>query len=114
MTDRAKNAAVRVSPPSKHELAAMIWVCVFPTLTAINLTFSSWLRPMSPVLRTFVLSTIAVPIVIYGLMPVLGRVRARLFSAIPCARDRRGVGSTNADPCGPCQRGQDEKHPRHG
>src|SRR4051794_34096316 len=112
MTDRAKNATVRVSPPSKHELAAMIWLCVFPTLTAINLTFSGWLRPMSPVLRTFVLATVAVPIVIYGLMPVLGRVRVRLFSAIACARDRQGVRSTNADPCGASQRGQDEKHPR--
>jgi hypothetical protein len=114
MTDVAKSATARVSPPNKHQLAAMIWLCVFPTLTAINLTFSSWLRPMSPVLRTFVLATIAVPIVIYGLMPLLGRVRVRLFSAIACARDRRGVGSTNADPCGASQRGQDEKHPRHG
>jgi antibiotic biosynthesis monooxygenase (ABM) superfamily enzyme len=47
----------------------VIWICVFPTLTAINLTFATWLGSMSPVLRTFVLATIAVPIVIYGLMP---------------------------------------------
>jgi antibiotic biosynthesis monooxygenase (ABM) superfamily enzyme len=57
----------------------MIWVCVFPTLTVINLAFSSWLRPMSPVARTFVLATIAVPIVIYGLMPYLHRLRVRLL-----------------------------------
>ena len=49
----------------------MIWLCVFPTLTVINLTLGDWLRPLSPVLRTFVLATIAVPIVIYGLMPQL-------------------------------------------
>jgi antibiotic biosynthesis monooxygenase (ABM) superfamily enzyme len=49
----------------------MIWLCVFPTLTAINLEFGDWLRPMSPVLRTFILATIAVPIAIYGLMPYL-------------------------------------------
>jgi antibiotic biosynthesis monooxygenase (ABM) superfamily enzyme len=58
----------------------MIWLCVFPTLTAINLVFSDWLRPMSPVLRTFVLATIAVPIVIYGLMPYLHNLRIRLLS----------------------------------
>jgi hypothetical protein len=114
MTDIAKNATARVSPPSKHQLAAMIWLCVFPTLTAINLTFSGWLRPMSPVLRTFVLATIAVPIVIYGLMPVIGRGRVRLLSAIGCARHRKGVLSVNADPCAASRRGQDEKHPRHG
>jgi antibiotic biosynthesis monooxygenase (ABM) superfamily enzyme len=59
----------------------MIWICVFPTLTAINLTFANWLGSMSPVARTFVLATIAVPIVIYGLMPQLRRARARLLSA---------------------------------
>jgi antibiotic biosynthesis monooxygenase (ABM) superfamily enzyme len=66
-------------PPTKHQLAFMIWLCVFPTLTAINLAFGDQLRTMSPVLRTFVLATIAVPIVIYGLMPHLHRVRAHLL-----------------------------------
>ena len=65
--------------PGKHQLAFMIWLCVFPTLTAINLAFGDWLRTMSPILRTFVLATIAVPIVIYGLMPYLHRLRARLL-----------------------------------
>jgi antibiotic biosynthesis monooxygenase (ABM) superfamily enzyme len=66
-------------PPSRHQLAFMIWLCVFPTLTALNLTFGDWLASMSPVVRTFVLATIAVPIVIYGLMPHLHRARGRLL-----------------------------------
>ena len=60
----------------------MIWLCVFPTLTAINLAFEELLRPMPSVLRTFVLATIAVPIVIYGLMPHLHRLRARLLTTL--------------------------------
>ena len=71
-------APARIGPPSKHALALMIWLCVFPTLTVINLALGQWLTPLSPVLRTFVLATVAVPIVIYGLMPQLHRVRARL------------------------------------
>lgn len=67
-------------PPSRHHLALMIWLCVFPTLTALNLTMGDWLASMSPVARTFVLATIAVPIVIYGLMPHLHRARSRLLS----------------------------------
>lgn len=39
-----------------------------PTLTVINLTFGDWLRTFSPVMRTLILATVAVPIVIYGLM----------------------------------------------
>ena len=68
------------APPSRHQLALMIWLCVVPTLTALNLILSDWLDSMSPVLRTFVLATVAVPIVIYGLMPRLQRLRVRLLA----------------------------------
>ena len=57
----------------------MIWLAVFPTLTVLNLALGDWLATLSPVLRTFVLATVAVPIVIYGLMPQLHRLRARLL-----------------------------------
>jgi antibiotic biosynthesis monooxygenase (ABM) superfamily enzyme len=70
----------QIPPPTKHQLAFMIWLCVFPTLTVINVALAGWLRPLSPVVRTFVLATIAVPIVIYGLMPRLHRLRARLLA----------------------------------
>jgi antibiotic biosynthesis monooxygenase (ABM) superfamily enzyme len=69
-----------VPPPTKHQLALMIWVAVFPTLTVINLAFGDQLSQLPSVLRTFVLATVAVPIVIYGLMPRLHRVRARLLT----------------------------------
>ena len=69
-----------VPPPTKHQLALMIWVAVFPTLTVINLTFGEQLSQLPSVLRTFVLATVAVPIVIYGLMPRLHRVRARILT----------------------------------
>lgn len=68
----------RPAPPTKHQLALMIWIAVFPTLTAINLVFGDWLATLHPVLRTFVLATVAVPVVIYGIMPQLHRLRARL------------------------------------
>ena len=67
----------RPAPPTKHQLALMIWIAVFPTLTAINLIFGDWLATLHPILRTFVLATVAVPIVIYGIMPQLHRLRAR-------------------------------------
>ena len=69
-----------VAPPSKHQLALMIWIAVFPTLTVLNLSIGPWLTDAGPVLRTLVLATIAVPIVIYGIMPRLHRVRVRLLT----------------------------------
>lgn len=67
-------------PPTKHELALMIWLAVLPTLTVLNLALDDWLGTLPPVVRTFVLATAAVPIVVYGLMPLLHRLRGRLLS----------------------------------
>jgi antibiotic biosynthesis monooxygenase (ABM) superfamily enzyme len=80
MIKTAETPSTPTPPPSRHQLALMIWLCVFPTLTVLNLTFGDSLASMSPVVRTFVLATLAVPIVIYGLMPHLYRARASLLS----------------------------------
>jgi antibiotic biosynthesis monooxygenase (ABM) superfamily enzyme len=68
-----------VPPPTKHQLALMIWIAVFPTLTALNLLFGDTLADLPSVLRTFVLATVAVPIVIYALMPRLHKMRAHIL-----------------------------------
>jgi antibiotic biosynthesis monooxygenase (ABM) superfamily enzyme len=68
-----------VPPPTKHQLALMIWVAVFPTLTALNLLLGDSLADLPSVLRTFLLATVAVPIVIYGLMPRLHKIRAYIL-----------------------------------
>jgi antibiotic biosynthesis monooxygenase (ABM) superfamily enzyme len=83
-----------IPPPSKLHLGVMIWLSVFPTLTVINLALGDWLKTLSPVARTFVLATIAVPIVIYGLMPHMHRVRARLM-----ATQARRHGEPDGRPC---------------
>ncbi len=80
MSNAHVNAKPRpVGPPTKHQLALMIWVAVFPTLTILNLVLDDWLGDLSPIVRTFVLATVAVPIVIYGLMPQLHKARARIL-----------------------------------
>ena len=71
---------MNVPPPSKHQLALMIWLAVFPTLVVLNLTLGRVLGDLAVVPRTFDLATVAVPIVIYGLMPHLHRLRARLLA----------------------------------
>jgi antibiotic biosynthesis monooxygenase (ABM) superfamily enzyme len=76
--DRPNPRPTSIPPPSKHQLALMIWLAVFPTLTVLNLALSGSLRGLPVIMRTFVLATIAVPIVIYGVMPHLHRLRARL------------------------------------
>ena len=80
-----------VRPPSKHQLALMIWLAVFPTLAILNVAFNGWLSRLTPVARTFVLVTIAVPIVIYGLMPQLHKLRGRLLTRLASRRAIRNA-----------------------
>jgi hypothetical protein len=70
-------------PATRHQQAVMIWLAVFPTLTVLNLALGDWLHTVSPVLRTFVLATIAVPIISYGLMPQLHRLRRLILISYP-------------------------------
>jgi len=76
----ASSPPTAAGPPTRHQLALMIWLAVFPTLTVLNLVLGDWLRTLTPIVRTFVLATIAVPIVIYALMPQLHRLRRRLLT----------------------------------
>ena len=39
MTKTTELPSGRIPPPSTHQLALMIWLCVFPTLTVVNLAF---------------------------------------------------------------------------
>ncbi len=69
-----------VPPPTKHQLALMIWIAVFPTLTVLNLLFGDLLAGLPMIVRTLILVTIAVPIVIYAVMPQLHRIRRALLT----------------------------------
>jgi antibiotic biosynthesis monooxygenase (ABM) superfamily enzyme len=82
-TDRASSQATAARPPSRHQLALMIWLAVVPTLIVLNVALSTLLEGVPIVLRTLIVATIAVPIVMYGLMPRLHRLRGLLVARQP-------------------------------
>ena len=43
-------------PPSKHQLAVIIWLAVLPTLVVLNLSLGRLLEDLSVLPRTFVLA----------------------------------------------------------
>ena len=86
-----------VPPPSKHQLAAMIWIAVVPVLTALNLLLGPTIAELPVVIRTLVLVTVAVPIVIYGAMPRLHRIRARFLTARAAATPCTPMSGVEAD-----------------
>jgi antibiotic biosynthesis monooxygenase (ABM) superfamily enzyme len=61
----------------------MVWLAGPPTLIVLNVGVSGLLDNTPIVLRTVVVATVAVPIVMYGLMPQLHRLRGRLLARQP-------------------------------
>ncbi|GIJ50233.1 hypothetical protein Val02_71190 [Virgisporangium aliadipatigenens] len=68
------------APATKPQLTLMIWVAVFPTLVVLQLLLSGVLAGAPMILRTLVMTGIAVPVVVFVLMPPLQRLRAFLIS----------------------------------
>ena len=71
--------AAPVSPP-RLQLAIMIWLAVFPTLTLLQLLLGDLLEGFPLALRTLTLSTLVVPLVVYLILPRLQRVRVAWVS----------------------------------
>ncbi|WP_100812305.1 hypothetical protein [Microbacterium sp. BR1] len=71
-------ATPRDDAPTKHHTAIMIWLCVTPTLIVINLLFAPVLEQIPMVLRTVLVATITVALVVYLLMPILHRIYRRI------------------------------------
>lgn len=69
-----------VPPPTQHQMALMIWLAVFPTLVVLHFIFEPVLDALPTVVRILAMVTVAVPIVVYGIMPLLQRVRVAIIT----------------------------------
>ena len=72
--------------PSRHQLAVTVWLAVLPTLTMLQLVLGGLLDELPRYARPPVMATLAVPIVVYVLMPQLLQLRSRLTKS-----DRKGT-----------------------
>jgi antibiotic biosynthesis monooxygenase (ABM) superfamily enzyme len=71
--------APALAPIPKHQMALMIWLAVFPTLVVLQLLLHEILAGTPMILRTLILASITVPIVVFALMPPLQRLRTYLI-----------------------------------
>ncbi|MEW9534294.1 hypothetical protein [Microbispora sp. NPDC049125] len=69
----------RPAEPSAHHQALMVWAAVLPTLTVLQFVLGDLLREVPRYLQPAIMATLTVPIVVYVVMPRLGRLRARLL-----------------------------------
>jgi|GEM_PF-890142 len=64
-----------IKEPKKWKSSIFVFTAVYPVILMLQLCFGEWLNSIEPLaLRTFVLTLVAVPIIIYGIEPLLKRV----------------------------------------
>jgi antibiotic biosynthesis monooxygenase (ABM) superfamily enzyme len=74
----ATSAHQPAAPVSQHRQAVTVWLAVLPTLTLLQLVLGDLLAAVPPYLRPPIMATVAVPIVVYAVMPRLARLTARV------------------------------------
>ena len=61
-----------MKPPKKWKMAIVIWLAIYPLITLIFTVLGPYLVQINPLpLRTLVITLIAIPIMVFILMPFL-------------------------------------------
>lgn len=58
----------------KLKSAFIVWIAIYPAITGLLLVFGEYLNHLPILLRTFVLTIILVPIMVYFLIPFWTKV----------------------------------------
>lgn len=65
--------------PPRHHMALLVWAGVLPTLIVLQSLLGQILMAVPWYLRTSIMATLTVPIVIYVLMPPMLKLRQRVI-----------------------------------
>jgi antibiotic biosynthesis monooxygenase (ABM) superfamily enzyme len=58
----------------QHKRAFMIWLAIYPLITIIFLLLGDYLLKLPVPLRTFVLTAVIVPLMVYVILPFYNKV----------------------------------------
>lgn len=59
---------------TQHKRAFIIWLAIYPLITILYYLLGSYLILLPLILRTFILTAIAVPVMFYFLVPLLNKL----------------------------------------
>lgn len=66
-----------MNPPKKWKLAITVWLAIYPLITGVFLLFGKYLAQINPLpLRTFVMTIILVPVMVFVLIPFIQKLLA--------------------------------------
>ena len=66
------------SQPARWQMALILWVMVYPMTTGLGFALNPLLKNRSPLVRSFVMTTVFVPFMVYGAVPVARKLAVKL------------------------------------
>lgn len=60
--------------PKKWKMALLVWLVIYPTISTISIVLGGWLGQLPILARTFVLTIILVPFMIFVAMPQITKL----------------------------------------
>jgi antibiotic biosynthesis monooxygenase (ABM) superfamily enzyme len=70
-----------MKPPKKWKMAIVIWLAIYPLITSIFALLGKQLTLIEPLpLRTLIITVIAVPIMVFILIPTLQKLLSNWLS----------------------------------
>lgn len=61
--------------PKKWKMAVLVWIAIYPTITLLLALLGDQFALIAPLpLRTFVLTIIVVPLMVFSIMPAMQRL----------------------------------------
>jgi len=64
----------KTSKNSKHKQAFVIWLAIYPLITLLYALLGNYLTDLAMAYKTLILTLIAVPIMFYGMVPLLNKL----------------------------------------
>lgn len=63
-----------MKPNEQHKRAFIIWLAIYPLITILTLLPGEYLIHLPLYVRTLIMTIIAVPIMFYGMVPLLNKL----------------------------------------
>jgi antibiotic biosynthesis monooxygenase (ABM) superfamily enzyme len=69
-----------MKPTPKYKMAILIWIAIYPTINLLFWILGDSLNSLPMYARTFVLTIILVPLMVFVLLPLLTKMFAKWLS----------------------------------
>lgn len=66
--------------PPKWKFAVMVWIAIYPMITTLQYVLGAQMKDMPIPLRSLIMTLILVPLMVFGMLPLLRKLLGKWLS----------------------------------